>query len=254
MKAVDADGVKKHLQLNPNIVTKPNTTLKRVEYEKGKFRNEIVPVKGSEEIIESVSMGPMNRRLQKEFIEEIKALNKSKKSGMKEIDNKKINDLMTDTFDQLSGMRMGWGQLYGIMGKRLDMAGTKEFTKLFADKVTGALDRSYEILKNARGSLENTIEQYPISRQYMQEAKQLVSQVYKKATGGKVVTDSAGNEIVTGGKQISEADLQRTIKDIITKENIINLPENGFTIGRSEIPEFGLPGFFVGKSAADDIF
>ena len=30
---------------------------------------------------------------------------------------------MEDTFDQLSGMRMGWGQLYSIMGKRLDKNG-----------------------------------------------------------------------------------------------------------------------------------
>ena len=35
----------------------------------------------------------MNRRLQKELVDEIKKLNKSKKSGMKEIDNKKINRL-----------------------------------------------------------------------------------------------------------------------------------------------------------------
>ena len=74
MKAVDSDGVKRHLQLNPNIVTKPHTTLRRVEYEKGKFRNEIVPVEGSEEIIESVSLGPMNRRLQKEFLADIKKI------------------------------------------------------------------------------------------------------------------------------------------------------------------------------------
>ena len=290
----------KHLELNPNIVTKPNTTLQTItealpvqvgkriiinsKGETGtivgfnkkniKMGNQndnyiikgegtrknwvldkqtvdalnpglpskkvtkVIPVKGSEKIIESVSLGPMNRRLQKELVDEIKKLNKSKKSGMKEIDNKKITELMEDTFDQLSGMRMGWGQLYGIMGKRLDMAGTREFTKLFADKVTGSLDRSYEILKNANRANEVTMLAYPVSKQYMQEAKQLVRQVFTKATG----------------KEISEADLQRTINKLINKNNIHNLPEDGFSIGRSDVPEFGLPGFFVGKSAADDIF
>jgi hypothetical protein len=244
----------KHLQLNPNIVTKPNTTLRRVEYEKGKFRDEIVPVKGSEEIIESVSVGPMNRRLQKEFIEDIKKLNKSTKSGMKAIDDKKITELMEDSIHQLSAMRMGWGQLYSIMGKRLDKESVDTFIELFSKKITGSLDRSYEILKHARGPLETSIDAYPVSKQYMQEAKQLITQVYKKATGGKVTIDKAGNEIVTGGKQIKEADLQRTINDLIKKDNIQNLPEDGFNIGRSDVPEFGLPGFFVGKSAADDIF
>jgi hypothetical protein len=228
----------KHLELNPNIVTKPHTTLRRVEYEKGKFRDEIVPVKGSEEIIESVSLGSMNRRLQKELVDEIKKLNKSKKSGMKEIDNKKINDLMTDTFDQLSGIRMGWGQLYSIMGKRLDKNSVDTFTELFRKKVTGSLDRSYEILKNANRANEAAMIAYPVSKQYMQEAKQLVRQVFTKTTG----------------KEISEADLQRTINKLINKNNIRDLPEDGFNIGRSDVPEFGLPGFFVGKSAADDIF
>ena len=241
MNAVDSKGVKlnKHLQLNPNIVTKPNTTLRRVEYEKGKHRTEIVPVKGSERIIESVSMGPMNRKLQKEFIEDIKKLNKSKKSGMKAIDDKKITDLMNDSMDQLSAIRMGWGQLYSIMGKRLDKKSLDTFTELFSKKVTGSLDRSYEILKNANRANEATMIAYPVSKQYMQEAKQLVSQVYKKATGGK---------------EIGAADLQRTINKLINKQNIRDLPEDGFNIGRSDVPEFNLPGFFVGKSAADDIF
>ena len=228
----------KHLELNPNIIIKPNTTLRRVEFEPGKFRDEVVPVPGAEEIIESVGMGPMNRKLQKEFIADIKKLNKSTKSGMKAVDDKKITELMEDTFDQLTGMRMGWGQLASIMGKRLDKKGIEEFTELFRKKITGSLDRSYEILKNANRANEAAILTYPVSKQYMEEAKQLVRQVFTKATG----------------KEISEADLQRTINKIINKDNIRSLPDDGFNIGRSDVPEFGLPGFFVGKSAADDIF
>jgi hypothetical protein len=244
----------RHLELNPNITTKPNTTLRRVEYEKGKFRDEIVPVKGSEEIIESVSLGPMNRKLQKEFIADIKKLNKTSKSGMKEVNDKRITELMEDSFDQLSAIRMGWGQLYGIMGKRLDDEGVKQFKELFAKKVTGSLDRSYEILKSAN-KVDQAMLAYRVPKQYMNEAKDLIRKVYRKATGAKVTYDNIGNEIIgKGGKEISEKDLQRTINEIINKDNIRNLPEDGFNIGRSDVPEFGLPGFFVGKSAADDIF
>ena len=245
---IKGEGTQKNWVLNKEIVDHLNPGLPSKKVIK------TIPVKGSEEIIESVSLGPMNRRLQKEFIEDIKKLNKSKKSGMKEIDNKRITELMEDSMDQLSAMRMGWSQLYGIMGKRLDKNSVDTFTELFSKKITGSLDRSYEILKNANRANEATMIAYPVSKQYMQEAKQLVTQVYKKATGGKVTIDKAGNEIVTGGKQIPEAELQSTINKLINKNNINNLPEDGFNIGRSDVPEFGLPGFFVGKSAADDIF
>ena len=40
----------------------------------------------------------------------------------------------------------------------------------------------------------------------------------------------------------------------MNKDNLKNLPEDGFNLKRSDVPEFNLPGFFVGKSSADDIF
>ena len=81
------------------------------------------------------------------------------------------------------------------MGKRFDKASVDTFTELFSKKVTGSLDRSYEILKNANRANEATKIAYPVSKQYMEEAKQLVRQVFTKTTG----------------KEISEADLQKTI-------------------------------------------
>ena len=245
----------RHLELNPSITTKPLTTLRKNEM--GKIIREPVidTMTGKPaEIIESVSLGPMNRKLQKEFIADIKKLNKTSKSGMKEVNDKRITELMEDSFDQLSAIRMGWGQLYSIMGKRLDNEGVNQFKELFAKKVTGSLDRSYEILKSAN-KVDQAMLAYRVPKQYMNEAKDLIRKVYRKATGAKVTYDNLGNEIIgKGGKEISEKDLQRTINQIINKDNIRNLPEDGFNIGRSDVPEFNLPGFFVGKSAADDIF
>ena len=229
----------KHLELNPNFTTKPLTTLRKIAGGK----TEVVPVidsmtKKPAEIIESVSLGPMNRKLQLEFIEDIKKLNKDKSAGMKALADKEVAELMENVFDQLSGIRMGWGSLASIMGKRLDNTAVKEFTELFSKKITGSLDRSYEILKNAN-QVDADLLAYKVPQQYIEEAKPLIREIFKKTTKGK---------------EISEADLQSTINKIINKHNINNLPEDGFNIGRSDVPEFGLPGFFVGKSSADDIF
>ena len=225
----------KHLELNPNIQTKVNTTIKNIN---GKPK--VVPVtdmNGNSTIVESVGLGPMNETIQNNIIKQIKALNKSKKSGMKQLDDKKIEELVLESFDQIQGARMGMGQLLGIIGKRLDSNGVKQFKELLKDKITGSLDRSYEITKNMN-QVDKALIEYKVPKQYMDEAKQLVSQVFKKNTG----------------KEMSQADLQTTINKIINKDNLTNFPEDGFNLGRSDVPEFNLPGFFVGKSSADDIF
>ena len=190
------------------------------------------------EVIESVGMGPMNESIQKKIVNEIKALNKSGKAGMKNLDNKKIEELVSDSFDQLTGARMGMSQLLGIIGKRLDNAGIKEFKKVLKDKITGSLNRSYEILKNV-DEVDKALTVYKVPVQYMDEAKQLFRQVFKKNTG----------------KEISEADLQSTINKIIRKDNISDMPEAGFNLGKNKNdPSFNLPGFFVKGSSADEIF
>ena len=225
----------KHLELNPNIQTKVNTTIKNIN---GKPK--VVPVtdmNGNSTIVKSVGLGPMNETIQNNIIKQIKTLNKSKKSGMKQLDDKKIEELVLESFDQIQGARMGMGQLLGIIGKRLDSNGVKQFKELLKDKITGSLDRSYEITKNMN-QIDKTLIAYKVPKQYMDEAKQLVSQVFKKNTG----------------KEMSQADLQTTINKIINKDNLTNFPEDGFNLGRSDVPEFNLPGFFVGKSSADDIF
>ena len=49
---------------------------------------------------------------------------------MKQLDDKKIEELVRESFDQIQGARMGMGQLLGIIGKRLDSNGVKQFKEL----------------------------------------------------------------------------------------------------------------------------
>jgi len=232
---IKGEGTRKNWMLDKQTVDALNPDLP------SKVTKKVVPVRDMDRnvstVVESVGLGPMNETIQNNIIKQIKALNKSKKSGMKQLDDKKIEELVQESFDQIQGARMGMGQLLGIIGKRLDNKGVKEFKDLLRDKITGSLDRSYEITKNMN-KIDKTLIAYKVPRQYMDEAKQLVSQVFKKNTG----------------KEISQADLQSTINKIINKDNLKNFPEDGFNLGRSDVPEFNLPGFFVGKSASDDIF
>ena len=233
---IKGEGARKNWMLNKQTIDKfnPGLPFKKV--------TKVVPVRdmnGNSTIIKSVGLGDMNETLQKNIIKQIQALNKSKKSGMKQLDNKKIEELVQESFDQIQGARMGMGQLLGIIGKRLDSNGVKQFKELLKDKITGSLDRSYEVLKAGKQYDNQTLlMNYNVPKQYIDEAKQLVSQVFKKNTG----------------KEMSQADLQSTINKIIKERNVTNLPEDGFNLGRSDVPEFNLPGFFVGKSSADDIF
>ena len=227
---------KDNFVLSKEMVDELNPTLPSKKITK------VVPVRDAmtgkpSEIIESVGMGPMNRKIQENIIKQIQKLNKSKKSGMKQLSNKEVKELVEASFDELQGARMGMGQLLSIIGKRLDNTGLQEFKTLMREKITGSIDRSYDIIKNMN-QVDKALIAYKVPRQYMTEAKELVRQVYLKNTG----------------KTISEADLQSTINKIINKDNLKNLPEDGFNLKRSDVPEFNLPGFFVGKSSADDIF
>ena len=215
-------------ELNPGLPNKKITKVVPVR--------DVITGKPSE-IIESVGFGPMNENILRKIMKEIKGLSKDKKTGMKQLNDKEIESLVKDSFDQLSGVRMSMGQLLAIVGKRLDNKGIKEFQTLIGKKITGSLNRSYEILKNV-DNIDKALISYKVPRQYMNEAKELIRQVFTKNTG----------------KKITEADLQSTINKLINKQNISNMPENGFTLKRTDDPEFNLPGFFLKKSSADEIF
>ena len=121
----------------------------------------------SKEGIESISFGRMNKKASDAF----KA--KLKKLGAK-------TDDVNDIFDNLSTMRMGWGQLFSSMGRRLDKNGIDQFKNLFGNKVTTWLDSTYDVFKNRKSKLG---ELYTPSKQVMDAAKTSFKQLYRKNVG-----------------------------------------------------------------------
>ena len=87
--------------------------------------------------IESISFGNVNKKLKENFTKKLKNLG----ADQKDIDS---------IFDNLSAMRMGWGQLFTSMGRRLDANGAKEFRNLFGEKVTTWLDSTYDVFKDRK--------------------------------------------------------------------------------------------------------
>ena len=49
--------------------------------------------------------------------------------------------------ENMNLMRMKFSSLFGIIGKRLDTDGVRNFKNLFEKKVSTWLDRSYDIFK-----------------------------------------------------------------------------------------------------------
>ena len=76
--------------------------------------------------IESISFGKMNKKLWDSFKKDIKKLQKdpTSKKSMADIDG---------IFDNLTAMRGGWGQLFTSMGKRLDGDAAKQFKEVFGN-------------------------------------------------------------------------------------------------------------------------
>ena len=79
-------------------------------------------------------------------------------------------------FANLNAMRMGWGQLFTSMGKRLDTQGVKEFQELFGNKVTTWLDASYDVLKNNTAKVGRA---YKPTDEIMTQAKESFKQLYE---------------------------------------------------------------------------
>ena len=92
-----------------------------------------------EEELTNVSLGSMNKQLVKEFKDDILKLQptgilKSKKT--KEVLEKDIAEML----ENMNLMRMKFGSLFGIIGKRLDTDGVRNFKNLFEKKVSTWLD------------------------------------------------------------------------------------------------------------------
>ena len=175
--------------------------------------------------IEKVKFGKMNTPAMKKFTEKLKKL------GAKDID---IEDVKIN----LAVMRAGWGDLFSSMGRRLDEKGATEFKLRFGDKVTTWLDSTYEIFKNRKSRLG---EMYTPSAQIMSEAKQSFKELYKKNVG-KELSDSAAEQEV---KKVYNSAFNPETR----KPNI----EQGFKLKSQSDPYFEVPGYFVAKSAADEL-
>ena len=170
----------------------------------------------SKEGIESISFGRMNKKASDAF----KA--KLKKLGAKTED-------IDDIFDNLTTMRLGWGQLFSSMGRRLDAKGAEEFKKLFGNKVTTWLDSTYDVFKNRKAKVG---EMYTPSKQVMDATKESFKQLYRKNVG----------------KELSDAAAQQEVLKVYNSANL----EQGFKLNSKSDPYFEVPEFFVGKSSADD--
>jgi len=180
-----------------------------------------------DEGIESIGFGKMNKKLMDNFEKELVDLQAKPKD-------------IAGIFANLAGMRMGWGELFTSMGRRLDKKGVKEFKNLFGDKVTTWLDSSYDVFKNRKAKIG---EQFIPTAEVMGKAKESFKQLYRTNTGGKELSDAAAqHEVLKVYNSV--------INPITGKPNI----DQSFKLASKSDPYFKLPDFFLGKSSLDVIF
>ena len=186
-----------------------------------------------EEELTNVSLGSMNKQLVKEFKDDIlklqpKGILKNKKT--KEV----LEEDIAEMLENMNLMRMKFGSLFGIIGKRLDTDGVRNFKELFEKKVSTWLDRSYDIFKGRNSQL---LDNYKISAAAIAKGKVGLQKLYQEANPGKSLTDSQ---------------LEQNIKSIINPKNISF--DRGFNLANKGDPSFKVPDFFVGQSSADEVF
>ena len=175
--------------------------------------------------IESIGFGSMNRNLINNFTNKLKKTYKAKDEDIAGI------------LANLSGMRMGWGELFTSMGRRLDTDGVKEFKQLFGDKVTTWLDASYDVFKNRKAKIG---EQLVPTAEVMGKAKESFKQLYNQSTGGALSDAAAQNEVLKVYNSV--------INPTTGKPNI----ESSFKLASKSDPYFKVPDFFLGKSSLDE--
>ena len=205
-----------------------------------------------EEELTNVSLGKMNEQLKKEFVDDIlklqgKGVLKNKKQG------KILKEDIAEMLENMNLMRMKFSSLFGIIGKRLDTDGVRNFKNLFEKKVSTWLDRSYDIFKGRRSQI---IDNYPITVEAMSRAKVGLQKLYQLANGGKEVTLKNGETIVEGGKKLTDSQLEQNIKSITgdIKMEGVGTRSKEFSLADKGDPYFRVPDFFVGQSSADEVF
>ena len=177
------------------------------------------------EEIETVGFGSMNPKLVDNFTDKLKKTYKAKDEDIAGI------------LANLTGMRMGWGELFTSMGRRLDADGVKEFKELFGNKVTTWLDASYDVFKNRKAKIG---EQLVPTAEVMGKAKESFKQLYNQSTGGTLSDAAAQNEVLKVYNSV--------INPTTGKPNI----ESSFKLASKSDPYFKVPDFFLGKSSLDE--
>ena len=180
--------------------------------------------KDSLEEIETVGFGSMNKGLRDKFTAKLKKL-------------KAKDEDIAGILGNLSAMRMGWGELFTSMGRRLDNEGVKEFKDLFGKKVTTWLDSSYDVFKNRKAKIG---EQLVPTAEVMGKAKESFKQLYNQSTGGTLSDAAAQNEVLKVYNSV--------INPTTGKPNI----ESSFKLASKSDPYFKVPDFFLGKSSLDE--
>jgi len=238
LKAVNFNAKKYDDLLTQRKKSKINPKLSEKQFVKEIIENKKPSTKNFlTEEIQAVSLGGMNKKLLKEFTDDIKKL--QGKSVLKDSKRGKVlQDDITDMVAHLNLMRMGWNKMFSMVGARLDTNGVRKFEELFGKKVSTWLDRSYNVFKGRNGRL---MENYPITAQAMKDAKVSFQKVYQESIKG-----------MKGVKpKLSDAELQQTINNVMSNQNISF--DRGFKLANKGDPSFRVPGFFVGKSAADEV-
>jgi hypothetical protein len=148
-------------------------------------------------------------------------VNTLKKAGAKD-------ETIANILGNLSAIRSGWGDMFSVIGGKIDPENIGDFKQLFGNKFKNYLGSTYDIFQNK--SLIPMFNFKP-AEQAIEKTKEMFKQVALQ--NGKELTDEQANYFV-----------DRLVKTA-------RLPK-GFRMDKPSDPIFQIPDFFVGKTVLDD--
>ena len=162
-----------------------------------------------------VTFGSLDENIKQGVIDTLK------KSGANE-------DVVEKILNNLSLIRIGWGDMFSSIGGKIDSKGVDDFKKLFGNKFKNYLGSTYDIFQNK--SLIPFLNFKPA-----QEAVEKTKNMFKEAAMLKQqpITDELANLYV-----------ERLVKSA-------QLPK-GYRMDKPSDPVFKIPDFFVNSTVLDD--
>jgi len=148
-------------------------------------------------------------------------INTLKQAGAKD-------ETIAEILGNLSAIRSGWGDMFSVIGGKIDPENIADFKKLFGNKFKNYLGSTYDIFQNK--SLIPFFNFKP-AEEAINKTKDMFKQVALQ--NGKNLTDEQANYFV-----------DRLVKTA-------RLPK-GFRMDKPSDPIFQIPDFFVGKTVLDD--